>query len=381
MYTVGIDLGTTNTVAAANAGVLPLRVADTPTPVLPSVVAYLPNGEVAVGAGARERRAIDIKNTIYSAKRVIGETWHSYRAREFQAHYPFDLVQTDSNQVGFKTRAGIVTATDVATEVLRAVCQYAALDAHEIHAVVSVPAAFGRAQRVATLLAMRAAGFAHARCIAEPAATALAYLDRNDVHYGVVYDLGGGTFDLAVVDCSVHPIRIVAHGGDAYLGGDDIDHALANWAAEVVLRECGWDLRSDREVFTRLVMEAERAKIRLSRMSSTTLEVDGVDAAGPPDLPAIPLDRDAVWRLSASLIKRTFAICDQVLSSAGLTVRDVEAVFLAGGATLVPGVRDAVAEYFGKKLRYELDPLHVVGLGASIAAARPQLAPLLLDDL
>jgi molecular chaperone DnaK (HSP70) len=381
MYTVGIDLGTTNTVTAANAGVLPLQIGDVLTRVLPSVVAYLPNGEIAVGAAPRERRAIDIKNTIYSAKRVIGETWHSYRAREFQAHYPFDLLPTAEGLVGFRTRAGVVTATDVATEVLRAVCRYAVLQPQEINAVVTIPASFGRAQRVATLAAVRAAGFAQARCIAEPAATALAYLDRNDVRYGVVYDLGGGTFDLAVVDCTISPVRIVAHAGDAYLGGDDIDHALANWAADLVLRSTGWDLRTDREVFTRLVMEAERAKIRLSQVTSTVIEVDGVDAAAPPDLPAIPLDREAVWKLSAGLIKRTFAICDEVLTAAGLTVRDVQAVFLAGGATLVPGVRDAVANYFGKKLRYELDPLHVVALGASIAAARPKLAPLLLDEL
>jgi molecular chaperone DnaK (HSP70) len=379
MRTIGIDLGTTNTVAAANARVLPLTAAAPPTPILPSVVAYLPSGESAVGAPARLRRAIDVKNTIYSAKRVIGETWSSYRAREFCAYYPFDFVQAQDGQVGFKTRAGVRTATDVAAQVLGALCSKIGADPRELDAVVTVPAAFGPAQRAATLQAAKVAGFTRARCIVEPVATAIAYLDRNDVHYGAVYDLGGGTFDLAIVDCSVEPMRVVAHGGDPYLGGDDIDHALAAFIADTILRERGWDLRSDAEVFMRLVMEAERAKVQLTSENSVQVELGVVDPAAPFDLPVLTLDRRTVWELSAALIKRTFVVCDQVLHSAGLTVRDIQAVFLAGGATLLPGVRDAVGEYFGKKLRFELDPMHVVSLGASMAAARPRFAPLLLE--
>ena len=379
MLTIGIDLGTTNTVAAANAGVLPLRSAENPTPILPSVVAYLPNGETAVGEQARTRRAIDVKNTIFSAKRVIGEPWHSYRAREFAAHYPFDMVPSGEGQVGFKTRAGVVTATGVASEILRSLCRQIEIDPGELAAVVTVPAGFNAAQRAATLQAVRATGFGSARSIAEPIATALAYLDRNSLRYGAVYDLGGGTFDLAIIECNQEPLRIVAHGGDPYLGGDDIDRALATYIAELVLRERGWDLRDDREVFTRLTLEAERAKVRLSSAPAVQLDLSGVDAAAPPGLPVITLQRGALWELSVELIKRTFGICDQVLSRAGLTVRQIDAVFLAGGATLVPGVREAVAEYFGRKLRYELDPMHVVSLGASIAAARPRFSGLLLE--
>jgi molecular chaperone DnaK len=349
-------------------------------PILPSVVAYMPNGETAVGLAARERRAIDAKNTIYSAKRVIGETWDSSRARDFAAHYPFDLIATGDRQVGFRTRAGIWTAVAVATEVLGALCRQTDRRPAEIAAVVTVPAAFGPAQIGATLDAARAAGFARVRCIVEPVATALAYLDRNSVHHGVVYDLGGGTFDLAIIDCSRDPIRIVAHAGDPYLGGDDVDHAIASFVADRILRERGWDLRSDPAVFTRLIMEAERAKLRLSDVTSTTIELERVDPAMPPDPRAIALDRATVWKLGAALIKRTFSICDEVLGGAGLTVRDIQAVFLAGGTTLLPGVRDAVAGYFGPKLRYELDPMLAVSLGASIAAARPRFASLLHES-
>jgi molecular chaperone DnaK len=377
MYTVGIDLGTTNTVAATHAGILPLRIGDARETVLPSVVAYLPQGEISVGAAARSRRAIDPRNTIYAAKRVIGAAWHSYQAREFCKHYAFELEPTPDQLVGFRTRAGLITAQDVATQVVGAVCRYAAINPAEIAAVVSVPTAFGPEQRAATLAALRSAGFADARCIAEPVATAIAYLDRHDIRYGLVYDLGGGTFDVAVIECSSEPLRVIAHSGDAYLGGDDIDRSIASYAADLVLRSHGWDLRADREVFARLVIESERAKLRLTQNESTVVELDAIDAAAPPTLTGLPIDRNAVWQLASSLIRRTFGLCDEVLSNAGLKVGDIQAVFIAGGATLLPGVRDTVTQYFGRKLRYELDPMHVVSLGASIAAARPKLASLL----
>jgi molecular chaperone DnaK len=380
MHSIGIDLGTTHTVAAANAGVLPLRSIERPNPILPSVVAYVPSGEAVVGAAARERRAIDPKNTIYAAKRVIGESWHAYRTREFCANYPFDMVPHPAAGVAFKTRAGLRTPVEVASMVLRALCAGIEADAAELDAVVSVPVAFGPSQRAATLEALRAAGFGRARCIAEPVATALAYLDRSDVRYGAVYDLGGGTFDFAIVRCDVEPMQVVASGGDAYLGGDDVDHALAGHVAERVLRERGWDLRGAREVFAKLVLEAERAKVALREKAAVPIEISLIDPAAPPGLPAVTIDRTNLLTIGAALIKRTFLICDDVLQRAGLTVRDLQAVFMAGGATLMPGVRESVAEYFGRKLRHELDPMHVVSVGASMAAARPRYAPLLSES-
>jgi molecular chaperone DnaK (HSP70) len=169
----------------------------------------------------------------------------------------------------------------------------------------------------------------------------------------------------------------VALSGDAYLGGDDIDRSIASYAADLVLRSHGWDLRADPEVFARLVIESERAKLRLAQSEATLIALDAVDAAAPTTLAGLPIDRAAVWQLASNLIRRTFGICDEVLSSAGLKVGDIQAVFMAGGATLLPGVRETVTQYFGRKLRYELDPMHVVSLGASIAAARPKLASLL----
>ena len=377
MQSVGIDLGTTNTVLAENASVVPLRTDSETATILPSVVAYLPDGGTAVGMGARERRAMDAKNTIYSAKRVIGEAWHSSRVREFGLYYPFEMVQAPDGQVGFKTRAGIKTASDIATDVVRALCGAAQLQPSGYEAVVSVPAGFAPAQRAATLRAVRAAGFARVRSVAEPVATALAYMNRTDVRRGVVYDLGGGTFDLAILDCTSDPFRIVAYGGDPYLGGDDIDHAIATFVADLVLQQHGWDLRSDAQVFTRLVLESEKAKVRLSFATSTLINIEQVDPAAPESLGVVPLERHVIMELSAALIRRTFLVCDQVLAEADVPVRDVQAVFLAGGTTLVPGVREAVGQYFGQKLRHELDPMHVVSIGASIAAMRPRFASLL----
>jgi molecular chaperone DnaK len=308
---------------------------------------------------------------------VIGEPWHSSRVREFGLYYPFDMVQSADSQVGFKTRAGVKTASDIATEVVRALCTTGGVDPNGYEAVVSVPAGFAPAQRAATIRAVHAAGFSRVRSVAEPVATALAYMNRTDVRRGVVYDLGGGTFDLAILDCTSEPFQIVAFGGDPYLGGDDIDHALATFVADMVLQRHGWDLRSDPQVFTRLVLEAEKAKVRLSFATSTLINLETVDPAAPESLGVVPIERHTIMELSAALIRRTFLVCDQVLAEADVPVRDVQAVFLAGGTTLVPGVREAVGQYFGHKLRHELDPMHVVSIGASIASMRPRFASLL----
>jgi len=379
MQTIGIDLGTTNTVAAANAGVLPLRRDVLATPILPSVVAYLPTGETRVGAPARERRALDPKNTIYSAKRVIGAGWHSYRAQEFRSHYPFDFVQTETGGIAFQTRAGVRTPVQVATELLTQLSRGVEVEPAATDAVVSVPVAFGETERAATLVAMREAGFARARYIVEPVATALAYLDRNDLRHAAVYDLGGGTFDMAIVRCDVPSPYVTAFGGDPYLGGDDVDRALADFVADRVLRDHGWDLRGSAEVFARLTLDAERAKLELTGADSAQIHPTLVDPAAPAELTPVTIHRAALLEIGATLIKRTFAICDEVLGKAGLGVNDIQAVFLAGGATLLPGVRDQVAAYFGRKLRFELNPMHVVSLGASMAAARPRLAHVLSE--
>jgi molecular chaperone DnaK len=286
------------------------------------------------------------------------------------------MVQGADGGVEFQTRAGPISPTAIGSQVVDGLCRSTGLDPTTISAVVTVPASFEAAQCEATRAAVRGAGFSDAQTIAEPVATALAYLDRNSIHYGAVFDLGGGTFDLAVIDCWEKPMAVLAHGGDPYLGGDDIDRALAISVADEVLETRRWDLRANAEVFERLVFAAERVKIELSGVERATLDINEVDAAAPP-MPPVVVERARVWRLASRLVGRAFQICDEVLGDAGLRAQDLQAVFMAGGATLMPDVRGSVAEYFGHRVRCELNPMHVVGIGASLAAARPALSGLL----
>jgi molecular chaperone DnaK (HSP70) len=182
-----------------------------------------------------------------------------------------------------------------------------------------------------------------------------------------VYDLGGGTFELAVVDCRDRPFRVLANRGDLYLGGDDIDQAIAEWVAGEVLDQQRWDLRDNRLVFDRLVVECERAKMRLCYTSETKVELSQVDPAVPGGASTVTLNQERLRVLCDSLVRRTFIICDEVLAMAGIKVSDLDAVFLAGGSTQLPMVRDGVAQYFGKAPRCEFDPMEVVGIGASLA--------------
>ncbi|HEY3356777.1 MAG TPA: Hsp70 family protein [Polyangia bacterium] len=369
MSTLGIDLGTTNTAAALDGGLLSFTDGQRSQPVLPSVVAYPPTGAVLVGASARRRRAIDPKNTIFSAKRIIGRGWFARETREFQDRYPFALVRTPADLPAFQTRAGLLAPTDIAARVLAAVRAQVPVGATLSEIVVGVPSGFATEQRVATLDAVRQAGFGRARVIDEPVATAWAYLhdDRPAGRYAAVYDLGGGTFDLAVLDCADAPFRVLAHGGDLYLGGDDVDGALATWAAAEVLREHRWDLRDEPEVFDRLVVECERAKIRLSYAAQTRIELAEVDPAAPLAAGGLVLARPQLADLCTDLVRRTFGICDRVLGQAGLKARDVGAVFLAGGSCLLPMLRGAVEQYFGSPARCDFDPMEVVAIGASRA--------------
>jgi len=370
MKTIGVDLGTTNTLAACEGKLLcpPGRRLD--CALVPSVVAYLPNGAVVVGEAARRRRPIDPKNTLFSAKRVIGRPWLAYETARFRQNYPFEFVRGPGDTVGFQTRRGLVTPVDAAVEILEFLCRRTVVAPQAYRALITVPAQFDPKQRAATIEVGRAVGFADVAVLDEPIATGVAYAHAGvaDVRYAVVYDLGGGTFDLAVLDCSHKPHRVVAHGGDAYLGGDDVDRALATWVGDHVLEQHHWDLRSDAEVFDRLVIEVERAKQRLTIAAETTVDLGQVDPASPLATTKIQMSRPVLEQACRPLVQRTFGICDEVLSQAGLRRDAVGAVLLAGGSTALPMVRRDVARYFGQPPHASFDPMEVVALGASLAA-------------
>lgn len=368
MRNLGIDLGTTNSVAAIDGNAVgPTRPNDESS-ILPSVVAFPPTGPVLVGTAARARRAIDPINTIFSSKRLMGSSWHSYATTKFRAQYPFDLVESAAGTPLFRTRAGELSPIDVGEKIIRAVLERSSLDPERLGATLCVPAAFDQAARDATSEAAHRSGLREVRMVDEPVATATAYLTTGSERRGrfVVYDLGGGTFDVAVLDGTGDEARLLAHGGDSYLGGDDVDHALASWIADEVVRAHGWDLRTDALVFDRLLSRAEQAKIQLCFATQTRIDLTEVDPAAPLAGASLVVDRARLEEVGRDLVTRTFAVCDEALRAAGLKTRDVTAVFLAGGATLLPSVRSGVAGYFAQLPRCDIDPLEVVALGASL---------------
>lgn len=374
--TLGIDLGTTHTVVAHNGRTLIVAPDEARPTLLPSAVAYPPSRHELVGWDARRRRPVDPANTLLSTKRLIGARWGSYRARRFAEHHPHQLVEREGD-AAIETRCGVVGPVDVATRLLCTATMWSGFTTATRRAVITVPAAFELPEREATLAAARASGFAGAALIDEPVATAIAYLDRSNVRYALVYDLGGGTFDLALVDCSKYPFRVVAHAGDPYLGGDDVDRILATRLADRVLSEHRWDLATDPIVFARLVAACESAKVALTEQEKVLVDLGEVDPAGPWTSQPVALARHELAGITQDLVRGTFALVDHVLGEANVRARDVDAIFLAGGSTSLPGLREMVGQYFQKRARHDLDPMHVVAVGASLAAARPNLARLL----
>ncbi len=376
--TLGIDLGTTNTVIARN--FTAMRMSDG-RHVTPSAVAFPPSGERLVGRAARRRRAIDPLNTILSAKRVIGARWWSASTTQFRRYYPYELVEMPDGTVGFVTRAGTIDPIAIGTTVIEHVCAEAQIVTSAAHAVVTAPVGFDATRRAATRKAATQVGFSSVGVVEEPVATALAYLNRSNLRYAMVYDLGGGTFDAAVVDCRRYPFRVVAHGGDTFLGGDDVDRAIARYVADRALSRHGWDLQNDAVTFDRLVEACEVAKCALSESEDAAIAIPSVDPAAPESCGVIGITRDEVRKLTLDLVRRSFLICDEVLGEAQLKAREIDAVFLAGGSTKLPGLLEYVQAYFDKRPRFDLDPMHVVSMGASIAAARPAVAQLLDSGL
>lgn len=367
MRTVGIDLGTTNTVVAVDLDVLEPELDGAVGPLLPSVVAFPPDGMRTVGRTAKLRRAIDPKNTLYSTKRIIGRPWLSRDVRSFREDYPFELDNRGGQPV-FRTRAGEFTPTDIGAMVVRAAVEGALQDPATLDVVVGVPSMFEDEQRRQTVEACRQGGLTNVRVIDEPVATAAAYMRTvpQDAHRVLTYDFGGGTFDVAVVDCSRDPFRVLAHGGDAYLGGDDIDRAIAKHVAGVVLERHGWDLTSERTTFEHLQLVCEYAKIELSHRDSVPISVGQVDKAAPQGLADVELDRALVEQLCLKFVSSSFIVCDEVLREARVRPQDIDIVIAAGGTTAAPVVRRYVGQYFGKEPLCDIDPRHVVAIGASV---------------
>ncbi len=366
---LGIDLGTTNSVVAiadeTQARVLPTELGHR---LIPSVVSFRPDGTILVGEEARERRLIDATNTVYSVKRLIGRPYSAPEVARAQDRFAFDLVQNASGGVVVDVRGETYTLTEISAFVLKEIKRVAevALDQSCARAVVTVPANFNELQRSATKAAGRVAGLDIARIVNEPTAAALAY------GYGAarservaIYDLGGGTFDLTLLELEEDVYEVLSTAGDTFLGGDDLDLVIAGALAARMAEETGWDPSDDEQAFERVRAAAEWAKCQLSDLPVVKIEVEELRADGPLDLRQT-LDRPELEDLIGDQVERSFEVCREALKTAGLRPQELDSVVLVGGSTRIPLVRERVRRFFGKEPRTEIDPDLVVAQGAAI---------------
>jgi molecular chaperone DnaK len=375
MAVVGIDLGTTNTVVASvKNGRVHVLADEQGRRLLPSVVSFHPNGEVLVGHDAKQRRLVDAENTVASVKRLIGRAWNSEELDRARQRFSFELKEGRDHAPIVVARGHEYTLPEISAFVLTRAKQIAesALGEKVNRAVVTVPANFNELQRAATKVAARVAGLDVTRIINEPTAAALAYgLGRSSKERIAVYDFGGGTFDCTLLDLSGNVFEVLATAGDSFLGGDDLDIAIAERIADAFLRTHRYDARVDVQAFERLRAAAETVKIDLSTNERTQTRLrDVMFGAGGARLDLdFGMGRDELEGLAAPLVERTFAVCEEALSVARLPVTSFDKVILVGGSTRVPLVRRRVEEFFGTQPLDRVNADEVVAIGAAIQAA------------
>ena len=370
---VGIDLGTTNSVIAAMEGGKPAVIPNAEgSRTTPSVVAFTDQGERLVGQLARRQAILNPKGTIYSAKRFIGRRYDEV-ASELSA-VSFDVVPGPDGSARFKIRDRLYAPEEISALVLRKLAEDASkfLGEKVTEAVITVPAYFNDAQRQATKDAGRIAGLEVLRIINEPTAAALAYgLDKKQNETVLVFDLGGGTFDVSILDIGDGVIEVRATSGDTHLGGDDFDRQIVDFLADEFQRDNGIDLRADPQALQRLFEAAEKAKVELSSVTQTTISLPFItaDAAGPKHLNTT-LMRSKFDQLTADLVERTIRPVQQAMADAKLTAADIDEVILVGGSTRIPAVQALVRRLTGgKDPNMTVNPDEVVALGAAVQAA------------
>jgi molecular chaperone DnaK len=370
---IGIDLGTTNSVVAVREGgetvVIPNQEGSRLTP---SVVAFTPKGEVLVGEPARRQVVTNPKNTIYSIKRFMGRR-HSEVADE-EKLVPYEVVGGPNDYVRVRAGGKEYTPPEISAMILRKLKEAAeSYLGHKVRkAVITVPAYFNDAQRQATKDAGQIAGLEVARIINEPTAAALAYgLDKKKNEKIAVFDLGGGTFDISILDVGDGVFEVLSTNGDTHLGGDDWDEALINYIADEFKKEQGVDLRKDPMALQRLKEAAEKAKKDLSFQTQTDINLPFVtmDASGTPKHLTMTITRAQFERLTDSLFERCKAPVMRALEDAKLKPSDIDEVVLVGGSTRMPRIQQIVKEIFGKEPHKGVNPDEVVAVGAAIQGA------------
>ena len=386
---IGIDLGTTFSVMAVMEGGEPTVI---PTAegsrLCPSVVAVNPKtGERMVGWVAKRQAITNPENTIYSIKRLMGRKFNDPEVQKARKILPYKIIEKPNGDAWVVMGGKEYSPPEISAMILAKLKADAEayLGEKVTQAVITVPAYFNDAQRQATKDAGRIAGLEVLRIINEPTASSLAYgLDKKKDEIIAVYDLGGGTFDISILDIGEGVFEVKSTNGDTYLGGDDFDQMIINWIADEFRKEHGIDLRNDRMALQRLKEAAEKAKIELSTTQQTEINLPFItaDASGPKHL-SMTLTRSKLEQLVADLVERTFGPCRQALADAGLKVSDIDEVVLVGGQTRMPLVQRKVEEFFGKAPHKGVNPDEVVAIGAAIQAGvlAGQVSDVLLLDV
>ncbi len=368
---IGIDLGTTNSCVAVMEGGDPTVIANVEgNRTTPSIVAFADNDERLVGQVAKRQAVTNPERTLYAIKRLIGRNFKDGEVQKSIKISPFKIIEGKEGSAVIEVEGKTYTPAEVSAMILGKMKQTAEeyLGEEVTDAVVTVPAYFNDAQRQATKDAGKIAGLNVQRIINEPTAASLAYgLDKKGEEKIAVFDLGGGTFDVSILEIGDGVFEVKSTNGDTFLGGEDFDMRIVNWLADEFKREQGIDLRSDKMALQRLKEEGEKAKMELSTTSETEINLPFItaDASGPKHL-NIKLSRAKYEALVEDLVERTVGPCETALKDAGLSASDIDEVILVGGMSRMPKVQEKVKEIFGKDPHKGVNPDEVVAIGAAI---------------
>jgi len=371
---VGIDLGTTNSVVAVVEGGDPVVIANAEgSRTTPSMVAITEDGDRLIGQAAKRQAITNPENTVFAIKRLIGRKYTDPEVEKDKQMVPYKIVEGPNGDAWVEIRGKKYSPAEISAWILQKMKQTAEdyLGEEVKEAVITVPAYFNDSQRQATKDAGRIAGLDVKRIINEPTAAALAYgLDKKGERKIAVFDLGGGTFDISILEIGEGVFEVKATSGDTFLGGEDFDKRIIDYLADEFKKEQGIDLRNDRMALQRLKEAAEKAKMELSTMTETTVNLPFItaDQSGPKHL-NIRLTRAKVEQLCADLIDKLEGPCRQALKDAGLSPSQIDDVILVGGMTRMPKVQERVEQIFGRKPHKGVNPDEVVAVGAAIQAA------------
>ena len=365
---IGIDLGTTNSCVSVMEGGKPAVITNSEgNRTTPSIVAFTNKGEILVGQPAKNQMVTNPENTIFSIKRFMGNTYNE--VTEERSRMPYTVLEEDG-KVKIKTLEGNFTPQEISARILQKMKQTAEeyLGETVTDAIITVPAYFNDSQRQSTKDAGRIAGLNVLRIINEPTAAALAYgMEKKKDEKIAVYDLGGGTFDISILELADGVFEVKSTNGDTHLGGDDFDHAVIDWLISEFKKEQGIDLNNDKMALQRLKEAAEKAKKELSSSLQTDINLPYLtaDASGPKHL-NVSLSRSKFEELIRDLVEKTRIPCEKAMKDAGLTLNDINEVILVGGSTRIPLVQETVKNIFNKEPNKSVNPDEAVAMGAAV---------------